>query len=160
MCSTFQLEGLDNDEEVLVRKAENEMKDLNWKCRINELERQRKELLNWKNQPGGSSKPPGGEGASQPRQSVSKRGPNRDNSDRKAPATVTGGATRDQPSANSADEQGATGGRRPLSDQGARLEATPGTRRASSQDKNTQDQKNTLQKFLKSVKPSKPAWNK
>ncbi|KAH3864143.1 hypothetical protein DPMN_027157 [Dreissena polymorpha] len=155
-----KLEVLENDEEVLVKKAENEMKDLNWKCRINELERQRKELLNWKNQPGGSSKAPSGEGATQPRQSVGKRGPNRDNTERKAPATVTGGATRDQPSGNPGDEQGATGGRRPLSYQGARLEGTtPGTRRASSQDKNTQD-KNTLQKFLKSVKPSKAAWNK
>ncbi|XP_052761742.1 polycystin-1-like isoform X2 [Mya arenaria] len=146
-----KIESIDKEEENLVKKAENEMKDLNWKCRINKLEREAKEILDWKN------KPPAGDGK-QGKQTLSKRPMQcKDNSDRRAPATVTGATARNQASAPSSDDKGAQSGRRPLSDQGARVDAAapgPSTRRTSNQEKST------LQKFLKTVKPSKAAWNK
>lgn len=144
---------LDKEEDKLVKKAEEEMKELNWKCRINELERQTKEILNWKNPSGSGSSAPSGETTRQQRQSLQKR-PTKDNPERKAPATVSGATSRTAAS-TPATETKTSNGRRPFSDQGARVEpATTSQRRASSQEKGT------LQKFFKSVKPSKPAWNK
>lgn len=152
----LQLVTLDKEEDTLVKKAEGEMKELNWKCRINELERQTKEILNWKNPQGSGSgtNTPGGEITKQQKQSILKRLA-RDNPERKAPATVSGATSRTAASTPAADTKNASS-RRPFSDQGARVEpqASTSQRRASSQEKGT------LQKFFKSVKPSKPAWNK
>jgi hypothetical protein len=129
------------------------MKNLNWKCRINEIERQHKELLSWQNQPSTSDKPPLGD--SKLRQSILKRpGASKDNQDRKAPATVSGAHIRTAASTPADDGNGAQG-RRPLSDQGVRVEpASTSKRRASSNDKSK------LQTFFRSIKPSKSAWNK
>ncbi|XP_060598141.1 polycystin-1-like isoform X3 [Ruditapes philippinarum] len=144
---------LDDEEESLVKKADDEMKNLNWKCRINEIERQHKELLSWQNQPSTSDKPPLGD--SKLRQSILKRpGASKDNQDRKAPATVSGAQIRTAASTPADDGNGAQG-RRPLSDQGVRVEpASTSKRRASSNDKSK------LQTFFRSIKPSKSAWNK
>lgn len=131
------------------------MKELNWKCRINELERQTKDILSWKNTaPSGSgSNPPAGDITKQQRQSILKRLA-KDNQDRKAPSTVTGATSRTAASTPSQDTKKTASGRRPFSDQGVRVEPSTSQRRSSSQEKGT------LQKFFKSVKPSKPAWNK
>lgn len=150
--SFFQIVALDDEEENLVKKAENEMKELNWKCRINELERQHKELLSWKNQ-SESSKPPVGD--PKQRQSILKRLSRKDNQDRKAPATVSGAPSRTAAStpADQSTGEKTSQGRRPLSDQGARVEPSTSKGRSSS------SEKSKVQTFFKSIKPSKSAWN-
>lgn len=138
------MELIDKEEENLVKKAEHEMKELNWKCRINELERQTKEILNWKNQTGAKSQSDDSKGKQSKRMV-----PSKDNTDRRAPATVTGATKRNQESAPTSEDKGGATGRRPLSDQGARIEAPTGNKRPSLQEK-----------FMKVIKPSKSAWNK
>ena len=144
----MQIEALEKEEEDLVRKAENEMKELNWKCRINQLEKEHKELLNWQ-RPGDGKKTAIGD--AKQRQSVLKKLASKDNQrERKAPATVSGASrTSNTPPTK---ENKVTPGRRPLSDQGARLDTQP--QRSSSSDRSK------LHSFFKSIKPSKPAWDK
>lgn len=146
-----QIVALDDEEESLVKRAEDEMKNLNWKCRMNELERQHKEILSWKSQPSTSGKPPVD---IKQRQSILKRsGATKDNQDRKAPATVSGALSRT--AASTPDVDKGAQGRRPLSDQGVRVEQPSTSKRRSSS-----TEKSKIQTFFKSIKPSKPAWNK
>ena len=121
------------------------MKDLNWNCRINQLEREHHDILT-----STSAKPPMGD--ANRRQSILKRLANRDNlsSERKAPATVSGVMTRASATPPAKDNK-ISQGRRPLSDQGARAEPPART---------TTPEKSKIQKFFKSIKPSKSAWNK
>ena len=121
------------------------MKDLNLRCRINELERQGKEILSWHKS--SSSKPP----VSDSKLRQSQRIANRDNQEQKAPSTVTGATSR-AAATPPGKEQKPAQSKRPFSDQGARAEQT-------SESKASVPEKNKLQKFLKSVKSSKPAWN-
>ena len=150
---------LDKDEELLVNKAENEMKELNWKCRINELERQTKEILSWKN-PSGSgaaTSAPTADLLKQKKQSILKR-LEKENPERKAPATVSGAISRPVVSNPATDNKTPAKGRRPFSDQGARADAQAST--STSQRRSSSQERGVLKKLFKSVKPSKPAWNK
>ena len=143
LFSLHQIQDLDNEEETLVKKTESEVKELNFRIRVNGLENERRELLNWSK----TDKPPGDQ---KQRQSV---GTNSTNKDVKTDRKSVIGASRTTTTPPLKTEGIQTKGKRPLSDQGARGDLPPPGKSSASEPR-------SLQKFFKQFKPSKPAWNK
>ena len=143
LFSFHQIQDLDKEEETLVKKTESEVKELNFRIRVNGLENERRELLNWSK----TDKPPGDQ---KQRQSV---GTNSTNKDIKTDRKSVVGASRTTTTPPSKTEGIQTKGKRPLSDQGARGDLPPPGKSSASEPR-------SLQKFFKQFKPSKPAWNK
>ena len=143
LFSLHQIQDLDNEEETLVKKTESEVKELNFRIRVNGLENERRELLKWSK----TDKPPGDQ---KQRQSV---GTNSTNKDVKTDRKSVIGASRTTTTPPSKTEGIQTKGKRPLSDQGARGDLPPPGKSSASEPR-------SLQKFFKQFKPSKPAWNK
>ena len=144
----LQIQDLDKEEESLVKKTESEVKELNFRLRVNGLENERRELLNWTK----TDKPPVDQNQ---RQSVLKTSISKDSkSDKKPPTSLTfASRTSGTPPASSLKAEGSQmKGKRPLSDQGARIDLPAKGKNSSSEPK-------SLQKFFQQLKPSKPAWN-
>ena len=139
----FQIEDLDKEEENLVKKAESEVKELNFRLRVNGLEKERRELLNW-------TKTDKSSVDQKQRQSNLKNAASKDTkTDKKLSASVIARRTSETPP--SKVEMSQAKGKRPLSDQGARSDV-PENGKSS--------EPRSLQKFFQQLKPSKPAWNK
>ena len=144
----FQILDLDKEEDTLVKKAESEVKEINLRLRVNDLGSEKRELLNWNK----TDKPPD----QNQRQSTVKTNTNKDTKSdtKKSPATLTfASRTSGTPPATSVKAEGSQmKGKRPLSDQGARIDIPAKGKSSGAEPK-------SLQKFFQQVKPSKPAWN-
>ena len=121
------------------------MKEINFRLRVNGLENERRELLNWTK----TDKPPD---QNQRQSAVKTTTTNKDS--KKPPTSLTfASRTSGTPPATSLKAEGSqTKGKRPLSDQGARIDLPAKGKSSGSEPK-------TLQKFFQQIKPSKPAWN-
>ncbi|KAL3876004.1 hypothetical protein ACJMK2_033893 [Sinanodonta woodiana] len=137
------IESMDKEEEKLLKRTENELKDWKFRQKISNLEKEGQKLL--------ETKPPLD---SRLRQSIPQRKSLAGNkADRRAPASVSTSRVAATPPSHKAEESIS---RRPLSDQGARGDSI--TPRAGAE--TPVPDSSTLKNFLKILKPSKAAWNK
>ncbi|KAK3612214.1 hypothetical protein CHS0354_039486 [Potamilus streckersoni] len=144
MLKRFEkIETLDKEEETLLKRTENELKDWKFRQKISNLEKEGHKLL--------ETKPLLD---SRLRQSIPQRKALAGNkADRRAPASVSTSRVAATPPSQKAEESNS---RRPLSDQGARGDSI--TPRSGAE--TPAPDPSTLKNFLKILKPSKAAWNK